>query len=122
MVALIFPLLYSKAIKEALTAATSVNHLARAYSYQDDLDIVHHPNCTVQTSTSFHSACSRIGLRANTSKETITPGRSVPPRPYPPTTPWTTTQRSSSMDRGPSQPSQARKPSQAHSSHSTPQR
>ena len=83
MVALIFPLLYSKAIKEALTAAASGNHPARAYSYQDDLDIVHHPNCTAQTSTAFHSACSRIGLSANTSKETTTPGRGVPPSSIP---------------------------------------
>ena len=83
MVALIFPLLYSRAVKEALATATSTEHPARAYSYQDDLDIVHHPTQTAQTSVTFHSACKRIGLRANTSKETITPGREVPPSSIP---------------------------------------
>ena len=74
IVALLFPLLYSRAIKAAFTAANTPNQPARAYSYQDDLDIIHAVNVTEATSKAFDTACKKVGLRASQSKEPLTPG------------------------------------------------
>ena len=77
-VALVFPLVYSKVIRRTEEAAKTIDPAARAYGYQDDLDIVCLPGACGETRRVFREACHSIGVRANEDKETIALGREVP--------------------------------------------
>ena len=78
IVAQVFPLLYARPVRATIDAVLAHDQDARPYAYQDDLDIIHKPELCELATRTFKEACSRVGLRSNTSKETITPGEDVP--------------------------------------------
>ena len=75
IVGLIFPLTYHRVIHATESAAKNHDSRARAYSYQDDVDLVTNPNGCCDASTAFVAACHGIGLRANHAKEKVSSGR-----------------------------------------------
>ena len=77
MVGLLFPLLYCQPVRAAVAVATAAGREARAYCYQDDLDMVHEPEDTAAISHAFETSCAKFRLRSNRGKETITPGREL---------------------------------------------
>ena len=78
MVGLIFPVVYHRAVDAAQSASRSIDKDARAYAYQDDLDIVELPTAVATTRAAYATACLAIGLRSNASKETVACGGRTP--------------------------------------------
>jgi hypothetical protein len=83
MVGLIYPLVYHRVIMRTEAAARVADGEARAYGFQDDLDIVCLPGACDNASAVFGQECKKVGLRSNTAKETIAPGRAVDPTSLP---------------------------------------
>jgi hypothetical protein len=83
MVGLIYPILYHSVIIRTEQAARISDPAARAYGYQDDLDIVTMPSACDSTSACFGLECAKVGLRSNVAKETIAPGRATDPTSLP---------------------------------------
>ena len=74
IVGILFPLLYARPVVAALSATSADGAGARAYSYQDDLDMIHDPKDTIAISTAFEQECAKLKLRSNRAKESLTPG------------------------------------------------
>ena len=70
-------LTYHGVIHATQAAARTVDPRANAYAFQDDLDMVAEPAACSVASKTYRDECAKVGLRANQSKETWTPGRSV---------------------------------------------
>ena len=77
LVGILFPLLYSRPVRSALSAASATGSGARAYCYQDDLDMIHEPKDTAAISEAFNNGCAAFKLRSNRNKEAVTPGREM---------------------------------------------
>ena len=71
----IFPLTYHGVVAKTQAAAMTVDPGARAYAYQDDLDMVLAPGAKAVAPAAYQAACADVGLRSNCAKETISPGR-----------------------------------------------
>ena len=73
----IFTLCY-KRVREAVRAKASVPEAeARDYGYQDDLDVVCLHTVARRAEEEFARVCASVGLRANSGKTRMSPGRSV---------------------------------------------
>ena len=75
--ALTFPLTY-RVVSRAVQQAIAVDDpSAREYTFQDDLEVICLPNAVQKASDAFDNACARVGMRANPTKATLTPGLAV---------------------------------------------
>ena len=75
LTALVFPLTYKRVSTAVGAAAAAADPHARIYTYQDDLDTVCKPDAYAGANAAYASQCQSIGLRANASKNTASPGR-----------------------------------------------
>ena len=74
---LIYMLTYHRVVMKTEEAAKVQDPDAKAYAYQDDMDMIALPGAAKTASETYLAECARVGLRANRSKETWTPGRDV---------------------------------------------
>ena len=63
------------AVRRTQLAMRQTDPEARAYAFQDDLDAVCAAGACGAGISAFHAGCAAIGLRANATKLTVTPGR-----------------------------------------------
>ncbi len=75
LTSIVFPLTYKRVSAAVETAASTSDAHARVYTYQDDLDAVCTARAYDAASTAYAASCRSVGLRANLSKTTVSPGR-----------------------------------------------
>ena len=71
LINLLFPLAFHRVIEDMEVAATTVDKDARAYAYQDDVDLICLPAARSAARAAFYAGCGILGLDPNVSKETI---------------------------------------------------
>lgn len=71
LINLLFPLAFHKVVCAVRAAAAQHDEHARAYAYQDDLQIVTRPDGLAPAQAAFREACRSLGLRPNDAKEEV---------------------------------------------------
>ena len=79
VVNLLFPLAYRRASRKVEQVACNVDVDARTYSFQDDVELICKAGAISAARAAFREGCEGAGLRANLSKDRLSPGRLLGP-------------------------------------------